>query len=80
MEFGLDQLRTICDQVRAISTCPHSSNLLDYAILVANRSETGRRPASSCSLTASELDDGTNSSSLWTRLRPDSVMEFGFNC
>ena len=47
-------------------------------------SQTCRRPASSCSLAASELDDKPNSSSLQvcdqlrTCLRPDSVMEFGF--
>ena len=56
MEFGLDQLRT--EQVRTVSTCRNSSNLLEpgrtadrfeaklhYAILVADRSKAGRRPA-----------------------------------
>jgi len=53
--------------------------------LVADRSEAGRRRASSCSLAANELDDRPNSSSLQvcdqlrTCLRSDSVMEFGFN-
>ena len=46
-------------------------------------SQTCRRPNSSCQLAASELDNRPNSSSLRvcdqlrTRLRPDSVMEFG---
>jgi len=53
--------------------------------LVADRSEAGRRPDSSCWLAARELDDRPNSSSLQvcdqlrTCLRPDSVMEFGFS-
>jgi len=52
--------------------------------LVADRFEASRRPASSCWLAASELDDRPNSSSLQvcdqlqTCLRPNSVMEFGF--
>ena len=53
-----------------------------YAILVADRSEAGRRPVAD--LAASELHDRPNSSSLQvcdqlrTCLQPDSVIEFGF--
>ena len=57
MEFGLDQLRTVCDQVRA--GCRDSSDLLQprrrpvrrqipLRYLVADRSEAGRIPDSSC--------------------------------
>ena len=53
--------------------------------LVAARSEAGRRPASSCYVAARELGDRPNSTllqvcdQLRTCLRPDSVMECGFN-
>ena len=40
------------------------ATVFHYAILVADRSEAGRRPASSCQFAASELDDRPNSSSL----------------
>jgi len=71
MEFGLDQLRTgvrpgssrfeLSRHVEIARTC---SNLVadqfeakfHYAILVADRSDAGLRPASSCQLAASELD------------------------
>jgi len=79
MEFGLDQLRTglrpgsstfeLSRHVEIARTC---SNVVadrfeakfHYAILVADRSEAGCRPASSCQLATSELDDRRNSSSL----------------
>jgi len=53
MEFSFE---LVCDQVRAISTCQDRSNLVAdrfeakfyYAVLVADRLEAGRRPASVC--------------------------------
>jgi len=96
MKFGLDQLRTglrrgssrfeLSRHVEIARTC---SNLVadrfeakfHYAILVADRSEAGRRPVTDLLSRASslELDDSPNSSSLQvcyqlrTCLRPDSV-------
>jgi len=80
MEFGLDQLRTGLRKgssrfelsrrhAKIARTC---SNLVadrfeakfHYAILVADKSDARRRPASSCELAASELDDRPNFSSL----------------
>ena len=63
MEFGLDQLRT---GLRPGSICPDSSNLLEpgrrpvrskfhYAILVADRSEAGRRPVADLLARATSL-------------------------
>jgi len=55
-----------------------SKGQISFRYLVADRSETGRRPASSC------LDGRPNSSSLLvcdqlrTSLRPDGVTEFGY--
>ena len=95
MEFGLGHLRTglqpgssrfeLFRHVEIARTC---SNLIadrfeakfHYAILVADRSEAGRRPVAD--LLA--RNDKPNSSSpqgcdqLRTCLRPDSVTEFGF--
>ena len=72
LEFGLSSSSLA-------ATCRDSSNLVavrfeaefHYAILVADRSEAGRRPASLCYLAASELDDILNSSSQ-LGLRPAS--------
>jgi len=66
------------------SSTVSSKSQIPLRYLVADTPEAGRRPASSCSLAASELDDRPNSSSLQVRdqlrtcLRPDSVMDFGF--
>ena len=76
------------EQVRAISTCQDSSNLVadrfegkfHYAILVADRSETGRRPVAYLLARASSLGQiPARCRSATSFCDKDSVMEFGIN-
>jgi len=92
MEFGLDQLRTRFEQVRAISTCRDSSNLVadrfeakyHYAIWSQTGSEAGRRPVADLLARASSLlvigqipACCRSATSFGPVCDQDSVMEFG---
>jgi len=82
MEFGFEP---VCDQIRAISTCRDSSNLVSDRF-AAGLSQIplrypGRRQvrgwSQTCRRRASSLDDRPNSCSSLHVCDQDSVMEFG---